>query len=125
MISCGCALVNWITDGLCLAAAIAAISVAVPWGALLLVWSAGSAAASFSPTPYGLGIVDVALIAALHGAGLRAADAVAAVLLYRVITFKIVVTLAWAAWQAIRERARRKSAQGRTSGHAPGRGCGR
>ena len=44
---------------------IAAIGVAVPWDKLLLVWSAGAAAGSFSPTPYGLGIVDIALITAL------------------------------------------------------------
>jgi uncharacterized membrane protein YbhN (UPF0104 family) len=58
------ALVNWGADALCLAAAIAAARVAVPWSRLLLAWSAGSAAESFSPTPFGLGVVDVALIAA-------------------------------------------------------------
>jgi len=36
---------------------------------LLLVWSAGAAAASFSPTPYGLGVVEIALIVALRGLG--------------------------------------------------------
>jgi putative heme transporter len=98
------ALVNWGADALCLAAAIAAARVAVPWSRLLLAWSAGSAAGSFSPTPFGLGVVDVALIAALHGAGLRAGDAVGAVLLYRVITFKILVTLIWAIIQYLRDR---------------------
>lgn len=87
------ALVNWGADALCLAAAIAAARVPVPWSKLLLVWSAGSAAGSLSPTPFGLGVVDVALIAALHGTGLQTADAVGAVLLYRVITFKILLTL--------------------------------
>ncbi len=46
----GYALVNWAADTLCLAAAIAVIGAAVPWDTLLLVWSAGAAAASFSPT---------------------------------------------------------------------------
>jgi putative heme transporter len=96
------ALINWGADALCLAAAIAAARVAVPWSRLLLVWSAGSAAGSFSPTPFGLGVVDVALIAALYGAGLQAGHAVGAVLLYRVITFKILVTLVWAVIQYIR-----------------------
>jgi uncharacterized membrane protein YbhN (UPF0104 family) len=71
----------------------------VPWSRLLLAWSAGSAAGSFSPTPFGLGVVDVALIAALHAAGLHTGDAVGAVLLYRVITFKIILTLIWAVTQ--------------------------
>lgn len=98
------ALLNWSADALCLAAAIAAARVAVPWSRLLLAWSAASAAGSFSPTPFGLGVVDVALIVALHGAGIRAGDAVGAVLLYRVITFKILVTLICAGIQYTRDR---------------------
>jgi putative heme transporter len=98
------ALVNWGADALCLASAIAAARVAVPWSRLLLIWSAGSAAGSFSPTPFGLGVVDVALIAALHGAGLHTGDAVGAVLLYRVITFKILATLIWGVIQYMRDR---------------------
>jgi uncharacterized protein (TIRG00374 family) len=103
------ALVNWGADALCLAAASAAARVPVPWSKLLLVWSAGSAAGSLSPTPFGLGVVDVALIAALHGTGLHTADAVGAVLLYRVITFKILLTLIWTAAQYVRDRTQRLS----------------
>jgi putative heme transporter len=99
------AVVNWGADALCLAAAIAAARVTVPWSRLLLAWSAGSAAGSLSPTPFGLGVVDVALIVALHAAGLHTGDAVGAVLLYRVITFKIIVTLIWSVAQYLRERA--------------------
>jgi uncharacterized protein (TIRG00374 family) len=102
----GWALVNWGADALCLAAAIAAARVAVPWSRLLLAWSAGSAAGSFSPTPFGLGVVDVALIAALHAAGLHTGDAVGAVLLYRIITFKIILTLIWAVTQYLHDRVR-------------------
>jgi uncharacterized membrane protein YbhN (UPF0104 family) len=46
----GYALANWMADAACPAAAIAAVGVPVPWGRLLLAWSADSAAASFSPT---------------------------------------------------------------------------
>jgi uncharacterized protein (TIRG00374 family) len=100
----GWALVNWAADVACLAAAIAAIGVAVPWDKLLLVWSAGAAAASFSPTPYGLGVVDIALITTLRGAGIATPDAVAAVLLYRIITFKILVTLVWIGYRYLHDR---------------------
>jgi putative heme transporter len=100
------ALVNWAADVLCLAAAIAAIGSPVPWDKLVLAWSAGQAAASFSPTPYGIGIVDIALIIALHAAGLRTPDAVAAVLWYRIITFKIGATLLWMGYNYVRERLR-------------------
>jgi uncharacterized membrane protein YbhN (UPF0104 family) len=101
------ALVNWIADAACLAAAIAAIGFAVPWDKLLLVWCAAAAAASFSPTPYGLGVVDIALITALTRAGLAPPDAVGAVLLYRIITFKILVTSGWIGYRRLRHGTRR------------------
>jgi putative heme transporter len=106
-IAFGYAIINWVADAACLAAAVAAIGVAVPWDKLLLVWSAGAAAASFSPTPYGLGIVDIALITALSRTGLSSPEAVGAVLLYRIITFKIAVTFAWVAYRYVRDPGQR------------------
>ena len=101
------ALVNWAADLACLAAAIAAIGSPVPWEKLVLVWSAAQAAASLSPTPYGIGLVDIALIIALHAAGLRTPDAVAAVLYYRIITFKIGTTLLWIGYSYLHNRINR------------------
>lgn len=92
----GWAVINWAADAACLAAAIAATGAAVPWDTLVLAWAAGAAAASFAPTPYGLGVVDLALIAALHATGLTTPGAVAAVVLYRITTFKILGNLIWA-----------------------------
>jgi putative heme transporter len=100
----GNALVNWVADVLCLAAAVAAIGVGVPWGRLLLIWSAGSAAGSFAPTPFGLGVVDIALITALRVAGIASPEAVGAVLLYRIISFKIVTTLLWLGYRYVGDR---------------------
>ena len=103
----GWALVNWAADVACLASAIAAIGVPVPWDKLLLIWSAGAAAASFSPTPYGLGVVDIALVTALHAAGTASPEAIGAVLLYRIITFKILVTLLWIGYRYLQDRSYR------------------
>jgi uncharacterized membrane protein YbhN (UPF0104 family) len=55
----------------------------------LLVWSAGAGASTLSPTPFGLGFVEPAMIAALAAAGISSPDAVGAILLYRITTFKI------------------------------------
>ena len=41
-----------------------------------------------------------------HGAGLASPDAVGAVLPYRIITFKILVTVAWVGYQYLHDRAR-------------------
>jgi len=111
------ALVNWAADILCLAAAIAAIGSAVPWDKLVLVWSAGQAAGSFSPTPYGIGIVDIALIIALHAARLSTPDAVAAVLWYRIITLKIGTTLLWMGYTYLHNRLRRSADRGSSPSH--------
>jgi uncharacterized protein (TIRG00374 family) len=75
-----------------------------------LVWSAGIGAGSFSPTPGGLGVVDVTMTAALVAAGVRAPAAVAAVLLYRIITFKVVVTTVWMVYRSVSERRKRRVA---------------
>ena len=92
-------------------AVVAAIGVAVPWGMLVLVWGAGAAATGFSPAPYGLGVVDIALITALTGAGLRSAEAVGAILLYRIISFKILVTLPWIGYQYLYNRTAGRSGE--------------
>ena len=99
-----CALANWVADAICLVCALKAAGAPVPWNKILLIWSAGSGAASLTPVPAGLGVVDVVLIAALSAAGLHPARAVAAVLLYRVITFKIVVSLGWFGYHYRRQR---------------------
>ena len=45
------ALVNWLTDVACLICALKAAGGGVPWSAILIVWTAGAGAASFSPSP--------------------------------------------------------------------------
>ena len=98
-----CGLVNWVADVLCLAAAIAAAGAPIPWDRLLLAWSAGAGASTFSPTPFGLGVVEVTLITALAAAGISTPAAVGAVLLYRIMTFKVVGTLIWVLYPRLRK----------------------
>jgi Lysylphosphatidylglycerol synthase TM region len=88
----GWALANWIADAACLVCAIKAIGDTVPWTAILIIWTAGIGAASLSPVPTGLGIVDTVLIAALATAWLHGRYAVAAVLVYRFISLKVLIT---------------------------------
>jgi uncharacterized membrane protein YbhN (UPF0104 family) len=99
-----CGLINWAADTLCLAAAIAATGLPIPWDKLVLAWSAGAGASTLSPTPFGIGVVEVTLIAALAAAGLSSPAAVGAVLLYRIMTFKILGTLIWVLYPHLRRR---------------------
>ena len=57
----GCALVNWLADVCCLVCAMFALGVPVPWARILVAWTAASGAASFSPVPGGIGVVEVVL----------------------------------------------------------------
>jgi uncharacterized membrane protein YbhN (UPF0104 family) len=69
-----------------------------------LAWSAGAGASTLSPTPFGIGVVEPALIAALAAVGTGSPHAVGAVLLYRIITVKI-AGLIWVASCYLRQRA--------------------
>lgn len=90
-----CALANWAADACCLICAMFALGVPVPWAKILVVWSAGSGAASLSPVPGGIGIVDIVLITAFASVGIHAPAAVTVTLLYRLLSFKIGMSVVW------------------------------
>ncbi|HXW35877.1 MAG TPA: lysylphosphatidylglycerol synthase domain-containing protein [Acidimicrobiales bacterium] len=96
--------INWLGDAFCLVFAIMAIGDPVPWRSVFLVWLAGNGAASFSPAPAGIGVVDLAVIAVLTASGLHGPRAVAAVLLYRIVAFKAILTTAWLVQRAVAQR---------------------
>ena len=115
------ALWNWVGDCLCLACAIRATGSNVPWQGLFLAYGAGMTAGSIGLTPGGLGIVEAALSAALVAAGIRGGHAFAAVLVYRLISFWLVMAGGWAIMAVLTRNTRitqvanRPSATGTTT----------
>ncbi|MDQ2825387.1 MAG: YbhN family protein [Actinomycetota bacterium] len=94
----GCAVANWTFDCGCLAAAFAAVHASVPWRGLLLAYGTGQLAANLPITPGGLGVVEGSLsIALVYYGGVRDST-VAAVLLYRIISFWSLLPLGWGSW---------------------------
>ncbi|HEY5358567.1 MAG TPA: YbhN family protein [Streptosporangiaceae bacterium] len=91
----GLALANWLADAAVLAVSIRAAGAPVPWHDLLLVYGSGVAAQSLNLTPGGLGVAEGTLGLALVAAGLRASQALAAVLLYRLASFWLVAGAGW------------------------------
>jgi hypothetical protein len=87
------ALLNWVADAACLAFAILAVGGELPWRGLLLAWAAGTAVASLGLTPGGLGVVEAALSSALIAAGLVGSTAIAAVLVYRIVSLWLVLAV--------------------------------
>jgi putative heme transporter len=101
---------NWLFDAACLALSIKAAGLHCPLRDLLLVWSAGQAAGGISFTPGGVGIVEVALIAAMVGVGLPAARAAVAVMIYRLISLWLLLLVGWIFFIVIRSRRARRTA---------------
>ena len=118
------ALAYWWADAACLALAIRAAGIDnISVFDTLLVWTAGAATASISPTPGGIGAVEVAMAAAFSGLGNHTSAAITAILLYRVISWKLTgTTIAYLYERRVR-RKRPQAHQPCDSGQAsPGAG---
>ncbi|MGA2036351.1 MAG: YbhN family protein [Acidimicrobiales bacterium] len=97
----GWAVANWVLDCSCLALSFMAVGVGIPWKGLLLAYGAGQLAANLPITPGGLGVVEGSLTIALVAFGGAETQTVAAVLLYRIISFWGELPVGWATWGAI------------------------
>jgi uncharacterized membrane protein YbhN (UPF0104 family) len=91
----GLGLANWLTDIGVLAMSILALGGAVPWRSLLLIYGLATLIGSLGITPGGLGLVEGTLCIGLVSTGLPAALALAAVLLYRLVSFWLVMATGW------------------------------
>ena len=100
----GLAMANWLADAAVLAVSIRAAGATVPWHDLLLVYGSGIAAQSLNITPGGLGVAEGTLGVALVASGLRASQALAAVLLYRLVSFWLVAFAGWLVLLWLRRR---------------------
>jgi uncharacterized protein (TIRG00374 family) len=93
---------NWLLDAIVLACAILSVGHSVPWQFLLLVYAGGQVIAMIPITPGGLGIVEGGLIGLLGRAHMQAAPATAAVLVYRGLSFWLLLAVGWVAAARLR-----------------------
>ncbi|GIF47327.1 hypothetical protein DFJ67_6855 [Asanoa ferruginea] len=101
------AVLNWLFDAGCLWLCLAAIAPrAVSPTVLLLAFCAGMAAGTLTIVPGGLGVIDNAVVVGLTAGGLDTPTAIAAVVLYRLITLGLVIGAGWIAWLVIRRDRR-------------------
>jgi len=105
----GDSLINWFTDAGVLTVGIIAVGAHVPWHDLLLVYAAGIGAQSLCLTPGGLAITEGAISLALVASGVHVRQAVAAAVLYRLISFWFNAALGWLILLVL--QARRPAAQ--------------
>jgi putative heme transporter len=96
-------LLFWIGDMTCLAVGFLAIGAALPWQGLLIAYAAGQLAALLLITPGGLGVTEGSMAVALSACG-GMATAVAAVLLYRLITYWAILPVGGICYLSLRRR---------------------
>ena len=102
-------LANWMADLSCLALSFMAVGVAVPWRGLLLAYGAGQLASILPITPGGLGAVEGSLTVALVTFGGATESTVAAVLLYRLLSFWMILPFGWGSWATLAVAGRREA----------------
>ena len=94
----GGALLITIAYILCLAASVRAMGVShVPIASIAVVYLTGNAVGSIVPIPGGIGAIETAMSLGLTAAGLPGGTAIAAVLLFRTVTFWLPAPAGWAA----------------------------
>jgi len=98
----GMAGLNWVADLACLFASCRAVDASHSTVLLLMVaYIAGMSASSISFLPGGLGVVDAAMIFTLTSGGVGTVSATAAVILYRLISYALIVALGWIVWTSM------------------------
>jgi uncharacterized membrane protein YbhN (UPF0104 family) len=101
----GLALLNWAFDAAGLWMCLRAVSDGpIGAGPMLLAFSAAMAAGTLTVVPGGLGVVDSALILGLVTGGVGTATAIAAVVLYRIVTLGFIIGAGWITWLVLRRR---------------------
>jgi pimeloyl-ACP methyl ester carboxylesterase/uncharacterized membrane protein YbhN (UPF0104 family) len=100
----GAAFVNWFADIGVLTVSVLAVGAAVPWRNLLLVYAAGITAKSLAVTPGGLAITEGAISVSLVASGVRTSQALAAAVLYRLVSFWLVAVAGWVTLLVLRAR---------------------
>jgi uncharacterized protein (TIRG00374 family) len=98
---------NWLFDCACFGMMFLAVDSTIPWKGLLLAYGAGQLAANLPFTPGGLGVVEGSITIALVAFGGAHNSTVDAVLMYRVISFWLVLIVGWMLWGQLALQVRR------------------
>jgi putative heme transporter len=108
------AAVNWGLDALVLTCGLLAVGGPVPWRGVLLCYAAVQLLVELPITPGGLGLVEGGLVELLSRFHVPASQATAATLVYRALSYWLLLAVGWVAvsWLAVHNRrAERASAQ--------------
>jgi uncharacterized membrane protein YbhN (UPF0104 family) len=105
------ALANWLLDAAVLATCLEALGVRLDWRYLLIVYGLTQITAAIPVTPGGVGIVVGSLTGLLVAYGAPLTAALSAVLLYRLVTFWVLVPIGWCIWGYLEVRSHHRPAR--------------
>lgn len=97
----------WFMDFLILLCCFGAVHAPIPWSGVLLAFGVSQIVASLPLIPGGLGIVEGSLAVILVAYGAKKVPALAVVLVYRLLTFWVVIIVGWCSIGVIEWRVRR------------------
>jgi uncharacterized protein (TIRG00374 family) len=96
----------WLMDFAILVCCFGAVHAPIPWSGVLLAFGVSQIVASLPVIPGGLGIVEGSLAVILVAYGAKKVPALAVVLVYRLLTFWLVIIVGWITIGVIEWRAR-------------------
>ncbi len=96
----------WLMDFAILLCCFGAVHAPIPWSGVLLAFGVSQIVASLPVVPGGLGIVEGSLAVILVAYGAKKIPALAVVLVYRLLTFWLVIIVGWISIGVIEWRVR-------------------
>jgi hypothetical protein len=97
----------WLMDFVILLCCFGAVHAPIPWSGVLLAFGVSQIVTSLPLIPGGLGIVEGSLAVILVAYGAKKVPALAVVLVYRLLTFWLVIIVGWVSIGVIEWRVRR------------------
>jgi hypothetical protein len=100
------AALNWCLDALVLLAGLLTVGAPVPWRGFLLCYAAAQLLVELPITPGGLGLVEGGLVEVLTRFHVSASSATAGTLMYRAVSYWLLLLVGWVAvsWLTVRNR---------------------
>jgi uncharacterized membrane protein YbhN (UPF0104 family) len=120
----GAAMINWGLDAVVLVMGLLTVGGPVPWRGVLLCYAAAQLLVELPITPGGLGLVEGGLVEVLTRFHVPVSRATAGTLMYRAVSYWLLLLIGWAAALWLAKHNRRANRSRGSTGNHPGEPAG-